>query len=386
LPSESVPNLADKYRKEFSVFQNLHYLNSCSQGALANSVKRGLAEYVETMELHGSSWGEWASYQERARESVATFFAVPKHEIAITTSVSAAISAVASSLNFTGIRKKIVLTENDFPTSGQIWHAQELRGATVVHAPANPDGTVDMGALLEMIDMETALVCISHICFRNGIRTELEPIIEAAKNVGALVMIDAYQSVGSVPIDINELHPDFLVGGTLKYLLGVPGTAFLYARSGTTSELIPTTTGWFAARDIFTMGIHEYDPATDARRFESGTPAVPSLYPAVAGLEIINSIGINEIYAYVSAIHDAIREGLESLGASIITPRDPSKHGAMLAIASRDQNAHVAALEEYKVITSCRDGNVRISPHFYNDDSDVEAVVSAFAKTRELLA
>ena len=386
MPSESVPNLADKYRKEFSVFQNLHYLNSCSQGALANSVKRGLAEYVETMELHGSSWGEWASYQERARESVATFFAVPKHEIAITTSVSAAISAVASSLNFTGIRKKIVLTENDFPTSGQIWHAQELRGATVVHAPANPDGTVDMGALLEMIDMETALVCISHICFRNGIRTELEPIIEAAKNVGALVMIDAYQSVGSVPIDINELQPDFLVGGTLKYLLGVPGTAFLYARSETTSELIPTTTGWFAARDIFTMGIHEYDPATDARRFESGTPAVPSLYPAVAGLEIINSIGINEIYAYVSEIHDAIREGLESLGASIVTPRDPSKHGAMLAIASRDQNAHVAALEEYKVITSCRDGNVRISPHFYNDDSDVEAVVSAFAKTRELLA
>ena len=338
------------------------------------------------MELEGSSWAEWAGYQEKARESIATFFAVPSHEIAITTSVSAAISSVASALNYNGTRKKILLTENDFPTSGQIWHAQELRGASVSHAPANTDGTVNMKALLEMIDAETLLVCISHICFRNGIRTELEPIIAAAKKVGALVMIDAYQSVGSVPIDINELQPDFLVGGTLKYLLGVPGTAFLYARSETTSELIPTTTGWFAARDIFTMGIHEYDPATDARRFESGTPAVPSLYPAVAGLEIINSIGINDIYAYVSGIHDAIREGLGSLGASIVTPRDPSKHGAMLAIASRDQNAHVAALEEYKVITSCRDGNVRISPHFYNDDSDVEAVVSAFAKTRHLLA
>ena len=386
MSNESVPNLADKYRKEFSVFQNLHYLNSCSQGALANSVKQSLAEYLQTMELEGSSWAEWAGYQEKARESIATFFAVPSHEIAITTSVSAAISSVASALNYNGTRKKILLTENDFPTSGQIWHAQELRGASVSHAPANTDGTVNMKALLEMIDAETLLVCISHICFRNGIRTELEPIIAAAKKVGALVMIDAYQSVGSVPIDINELQPDFLVGGTLKYLLGVPGTAFLYARSETTSELIPTTTGWFAARDIFTMGIHEYDPATDARRFESGTPAVPSLYPAVAGLEIINSIGINDIYAYVSGIHDAIREGLESLGASIVTPRDPSKHGAMLAIASRDQNAHVAALEEYKVITSCRDGNVRISPHFYNDDSDVEAVVSAFAKTRELLA
>ena len=386
MTSESTPNLADKYRQEFSVFQSLHYLNSCSQGALANSVKRSLAEYLETMELHGSSWAEWAGYQEKARAAVATFFAVPSHEIAITTSVSAAISAVASAIDFTGVRGKIVLTENDFPTSGQIWHAQELRGASVTHAPANSDGTVNMNELLSMIDQQTAIVCISHICFRNGVRTELEPIIAAAKRVGALVMVDAYQSVGSVPIEINELQPDFLVGGTLKYLLGVPGTAFLYARADTTSHLIPTTTGWFAARDIFSMAIHSYDPATDARRFESGTPNVPSLYPAVAGFEIINAIGVQEIYRYVSEIHNAIRDGLESIGATILTPRDPSNHGAMLAVASRDQNAHVAALEKFKVITSCRDGNVRISPHFYNDESDVEAVLSAFAKTRDLLA
>ena len=386
MASEKALNLAEKYRKEFSVFQNLHYLNSCSQGALANSVKHSLTDYVETMEVQGSSWAEWAGYQERAREAVATFFAVPSREIAITTTVSAAISSVASSLNFTGARRKIVLTENDFPTSGQIWHAQELRGATVVHAPANSDGTVNMAELIAMIDGETAIVCIAHLCFRNGVLTELEPIIEAVHRVGALVMIDAYQSVGSVPIDINELKPDFLVGGALKYLLGMPGVAFLYASADTTGHLIPTNTGWFAAKDIFSMGIHSYDPAIEARRFESGTPSVPSLYPAVAGLEIINSIGIHEIYKYVSSIHNAIREGIESLGAKIVTPREAHKHGAMLAVASKDQSAHVAALEELKVITSSRDGNVRISPHFYNDASDVEAVVSAFAKTKDLLA
>ena len=134
------------------------------------------------------------------------------------------------------------------------------------------------------------------------------------------------------------------------------------------------------------MEIHSYDPASDARKFESGTPVVPSLYAAVAGLEIINSIGIGKIHAHVSTIHEAIRKGLDSLGANVVTPRDPHKHGAMLAIASLDQNQHVAALEDLKVITSSRDGNVRISPHFYNDESDVEAVVSAFAKTRHLLA
>ena len=386
LPNSSELTLPQEFRKEFSVFQNLHYLNSCSQGALANSVKESLTDYLETMELHGSSWNEWAGFQEKARTAVATFLAVPRHEVAITSSVSAAISSVASSLDFTGKRKKIVLTENDFPTSGQIWHAQELRGAEIVHAPANEDATVNMSELMKLIDNETLLVCISHICFRNGVMTELEPIIEAARRVGALVMIDAYQSIGSVPIYINALKPDFLVGGTLKYLLGTPGTAFLYASTDTTSHLIPTSTGWFAARDIFAMEIHSYDPASDARKFESGTPVVPSLYAAVAGLEIINSIGIGKIHAHVSTIHEAIRDGLDSLGANVVTPRDPHKHGAMLAIASLDQNQHVAALEDLKVITSSRDGNVRISPHFYNDESDVEAVVSAFAKTRHLLA
>ena len=349
-------------------------------------MKQSLTDYLETMEIHGSSWGEWAGYQEKTRSAVADFLNVLSHEIAITSSVSAAISSVASSLDFKGRRNKIILTENDFPTSGQIWHAQELRGAKVLHAPANEDATVNMAELIALIDDETSLVCISHICFRNGIRTELEPIIAAAKRMGALVMVDAYQSVGSVPIDINALQPDFLVGGTLKYLLGTPGTAFLYAKGESTAHLIPTSTGWFAAKDIFSMQIHGYEPATDARRFESGTPVIPSLYPAVAGLEIINEIGVEAIYAHVSQIHEAIREGLTSLGARIVTPADPNKHGAMLAVASRDQNHHVSALEELKVITSSRDGNVRISPHFYNDESDVEAVISAFEATKHLLA
>lgn len=338
------------------------------------------------MEVKGSAWADWAGYQEKTRAAVATFFQVPTHEIAITTSVSAALSSLASSLNFNTKRNKIVLTENEFPTAGQIWHAQELRGAKVIHAPSNDDLTVNMSELLALIDEETLIVCISHICFRNGVRTELEPIIDAAKKIGALVVIDAYQSVGNVPIHIKELMPDFLVGGTLKYLLGTPGTAFLYANSQTTKHLIPTSTGWFAARNIFAMEIHSYDPAGDARRFESGTPSVPSLYPAVAGLEIINSIGITPIYNYVATLHDAIREGIAGLGGRIETPKAPNKHGAMMAIASINENEHVAVLEELKVITSCRDGNVRISPHFYNNHEDVTAIISGFEKTKHLLS
>jgi selenocysteine lyase/cysteine desulfurase len=184
---------------------------------------------------------------------------------------------------------------------------------------------------------------------------------------------------------LSTLKADFVVGGTLKYLLGVPGVGFLYARSETTSHLIPTSTGWFAAKDIFAMGIHSYDPAKDARRFESGTPAIPSLYPSSTGLQMVIDIGIENIHSYVSGIHEAIRSGIEALGGTVITPRNLAHHGAMLAVASLDENAHVSALEAENVVTSSRGGNIRVSPHFYNNYEDVEKIIAAFAKTNHFL-
>jgi selenocysteine lyase/cysteine desulfurase len=145
------------------------------------------------------------------------------------------------------------------------------------------------------------------------------------------------------------------------------------------------STGWFAARDIFKMDIHAYDPATDARRFESGTPPIPSLYPAAAGLEMVLGIGMENIAEYVAPLHDELRTGIEAMGGTVVTPAAPHLHGAMLAVASTDEYAHVAALEGEKVITSCRDGNIRLSPHFYNDRGDVERTLAAFQKHKSFL-
>jgi selenocysteine lyase/cysteine desulfurase len=378
-------DLAKIYRSEFSVFEHVTYVNSCSQGALANSVKKSFDDYIETLELKGSAWGDWAGYQEKMRSLFATFFKVPASEIAVTTSASAGVNTVASALDFTKGRNKIVTTDNEFPTIGQTWHAQELRGAVVHHIPSKGDLTVDIAALINAIDDQTLLVSITHGCFRNGAVTELEPIIEAAHKKGALVLVDAYQSVGAIPLNLSTLKADFVVGGNLKYLLGVPGVGFLYARSETTSHLIPTSTGWFAARDIFAMDIHSYDPAPDARRFESGTPPIPSLYPSATGLEMMIDIGIENVYAYVCDIHDALRTGIEGVGGKVVTPKNRAHHGAMLAVASLDENAHVAALEAEKVVTSSRDGNIRVSPHFYNNFEDVEKIIEAFAKTKHYL-
>ena len=339
----SVKDLAAIYRDQFTVFNNVTYMNTCSQGALADRVRASFDTYLQTLELKGSAWGDWAGHQENVRGLLAKVFNVSPAEMAVTTSASAAVSSLASSFDYTQKRNKIVTTSNEFPTIGQIWHAQERRGARVVHVPSNADLTVDMNALINAIDDETLIVSVTMVCFRNGTMTELEPIIEAAHKKGALVLVDAYQGTGAVPIDLSTLKTDFLVSGVLKYMLGAPGVGFMFARESTTKHLIPVTTGWFAARDIFAMDIYAYDPASDARRFESGTPAIPALYPAAAGLEILLEVGVQNIYNYVAPLHDALREGIEAMGGKVVTPASRANHGAMLAVASTDEHAHVRA-------------------------------------------
>lgn len=378
-------DLASKYRKEFPLFNKLTYVNSCSHGALANSVKESLSTYIGTLEAKGSAWQDWVTQQEIVRSLMAKFLSATPEEIAITTSASAGINALATALDFSGKRNKIITTNNEFPTMGQIWHAQESRGAKVVHIPNKPDLTVDTQALIDAIDEETLIVAIAHVCYRNGVRTDIAPIIDAAHKMGALVVLDAYQSVGSLSLNVNEINADVIVGGLQKYMLGVPGVGFLYARKSTTGALVPTATGWFAADDIFAMKIDSYEPSHHARRFENGTPNIAPLYPATAGLNFILEVGILNIEKYVAEIHEELRNGITEIGGKVVTPKDPKDHGSMLAVASTDEHAHVAALEELGIITSCRDGNVRISPHFYNNREDVEKVVAGFKKTASFM-
>ena len=376
-------DLSVKYRVDFPVFEHVTYLNSCSQGAIAKSVRQSFTTYLNSLELHGSTWGDWAGQQEKVRALLAKLFNVTPGEMAVTTSTSAAVSSLASALDFSSKRNRIVTTDNEFPAIGQIWHAQERRGAKVTHVPSRSDNTVDVEKLIKEINEETLLVSITLVCFRNGALTDIAPIIEAAKKAGALVLLDSYQGAGAMNLDLSKIGADFVVGGVLKYMLGAPGVGYMYTKAETTKNLIPSSTGWFAAKDIFKMGIHEYDPATDARRFESGTPPIPSLYPAVAGLEYLLKVGMEEIVDYVSHLHEALRAGIEEIGGSIATPAHA--HAAMLAVRSTDENALVAALESEKIITSCRDGNLRISPHFYNNIEDIDLTIKALSKHKSLL-
>ena len=381
----SLEALPARIRHRFPIFERLVYINSCSQGALSDAVRDAYSQYLADWDEYGAPWEYWVEQLEGARRSVAVLLNAAEDEVAVTTSVSAGVSALASGLDFRSGRDKVVLTDFEFPTIGQIWHAQERRGARIVHVPPGSDGTIPLERFDAAIDEETALVSVTHVCFRNGVRNDVAGVIELAHERGALVLVDAYQTVGSLPVDVRALGCDFLAGGVLKYLLGSAGLGFFYCRRDLVERIEPTATGWFADRNIFEMDIYDYSPAPTARRFEAGTPPIPAIYAGIAGIELMREIGIEETEAHVRELNGLLLAGLDELGARVVTPRSSEQRGALLCVASMDVDRLVAVLADGGVVTSSRDDNLRISAHCYNTAEDVATVLDLLAQNRSLL-
>jgi selenocysteine lyase/cysteine desulfurase len=364
-------------RSRFPVFQRLAYVNSCSQGALSDAVRAAYEDYLDGWDERGAPWDYWVERTEAARGSFARLVGAEAADVAVTTSLSQGVSALASAVDLSA-RPKVVLSDYEFPTIGQIWHAQAARGAEVhVVAPE---------ALPDAIDERTAVVSITAVCYRNGVRLPVEELAAVAHERGALVVLDAYQAIGTYPLDVRTLGVDALAAGVLKYLLGSAGLAFLWTRPGLAPELTPTQTGWFADEDIFAMDHTDYSPAATASRFQSGTPPIPAIYGGIAGMELMREIGIAETRAHVNALNERLIAGVDELGGVVVTPREPERRGALVCIRSTDAPALVAALAADGVVASERDSNLRVSAHAYNTAEDVDAVLASLRKHRVLLA
>jgi selenocysteine lyase/cysteine desulfurase len=381
----AVSTLPSRVRHRFPIFERLVYVNSCSQGALSDAVRDSYQQYLRDWDEKGAPWEYWVERTETARAAFAGLVNADPDEIAVTTSLSAGVASLASGLRYAS-RSKVVLTDLDFPTVGQIWHAQEARGARVAHVPIGSDGTVPLEHFEAAIDEDTALVSIPHVSYKTGAMTDVEGVVELAHERGALVLLDAYQTAGSMPLNVKELEVDFLGAGVLKYLLASAGLAFFYCRRELFEKAWPTATGWFADEDIFAMDVHDYSPSPTARRFQSGTPPIPSIYAGIAGIELMQEIGIAETREHVQHLNDRLIDGVDELGGTLATPREREKHGALICVRSTDVNALVAALADRGIVTSERDGNIRISAHAYNTDEDVDAVLEALRDNRALLA
>jgi selenocysteine lyase/cysteine desulfurase len=374
----------DAARTRFPVLEAKTYLNSCAYGALATDVNEAFQSYLNDRLEKGTDWAYWVERNDCVRTAVADFLGATTDEIAVTTSASAGINSIASALKFEGSRKKVVISDYEFPTSAQIWYAQEARGANVVRV-AEKDGYIPVEQFEAAIDDDTLIVAVTQVCFRHGARLDVPAIAEIARKKGALFLVDGYQGLGTIDFDVQTVAPDFVVGGMLKYLLGTAGIGFLYVREALIKSLVPTMTGWFAQSDIFAMDSTRYDPAPNARRFEMGTPPVPNCYAAEAGLKILAEFGMPAIERRISELTESIVSEIKSAGYSLAVPDDPVRRGAMITIRSHDEFALVAALDSQGIVTSSRNGNLRISPHFYNNQDDIDTLFRALRQQKHLL-
>jgi selenocysteine lyase/cysteine desulfurase len=297
------------------------------------------------------------------------------------TSASAGINSIASALNFRE-RKKVVMGEFEFPTMGHVWLAQRARGADVqfVKAEGNRIPAVNYE---KIIDRNTLIVPLTHVCFKNGFRSDVSAVTNIAHRAGALVMLDDYQDCGTRPVDVKAMDLDFYVTGTLKYLLGPPGLAFMYVRKDLISALVPTVTGWFAQTNPFAFDPQHIDLSPTARRFESGSPSVPNVYAAMPGLQLLQEIGMENVASHIKKLTQALLDSAGELGIRSKTPADSA--GPLVVLQSKDSNLLVQKLAESDIVASNRHDGLRIAFHVYNTMDDVKAVVEVLRKNIELL-
>jgi len=369
-------------RSRFRIFQRKIYLNTCSQGALSDAVEDGLRDFITAWHDQGSPWETWVQHYEAARSAFARMIHADPDEVAIVTSVSAGINVIASALNFRE-RRKIVMGEFEFPTMGQVWLGQRIRGADVQFAKADGN-SIPVAAYEKLIDRETLVVPLTHVCFKNGFRTPVSEIEKMAHGAGAFLMLDDYQDCGTRPIDVKAMNLDFYVTGTLKYLLGPPGLAFLYVRKELIPSLAPTVTGWFGQANPFAYNPQHFELSPTARRFESGSPSVPNVYGALPGFKLLQEIGMENVGAHVEKLTHSLLNHARDLGIVSKTPAGSA--GPLVVLQCHDPALLLEELTRNGIVASNRFDGLRISFHVYNTLDDVNAVADVLRKNIHLLA
>ncbi len=377
----SVRTELDSVRARFPIFKKKIYLNSCSQGALSDVVEDALLAHLRSWNEDGSPWDHWVEQYEAARASFARFIGAHPDEVALVSCASAGISAVASALDFSGKRRKVVMGEFEFPTMGQIWLAQQSRGAEINFVVAQ-DGRIPASAYSKAIDDQTLIVPVTGVCFMNGARSDVPAVVKLARDRGSLVMLDDYQDCGTRPVDVKALGVDFYVSGALKYLLCPSGIAFMYVRPELIEKLTPTITGWFGQQNPFAFDVKHFDPATSARRFEAGSPPVTLVYAATAALDLLGSVGLERISGHIATLAQALIVGARGLKIKVKTPADSC--GPLVVLQMKDSEAAVKKLATQNVVGSSRMDGLRISFHMYNTLDDVQTVLEVLEKNIDL--
>ncbi len=377
----------DAFRQRFPIFERKVFLNSCSKGALSHDVENAYRDYLDSWRHEGSAWGDWVGKLEEVRAAFAAFIGADADEIAVSYSASTATASLLSALSFDGARNRIAIGDFEFPTIAHNVIVQGRRGAEIVHVRAS-NHRLPAETYARALDERTRLVCVAHVCYRNGYRQDLPRVIETARGVGAYTLVDDYQSSATFPLDVSELGCDFLVTGLLKYMLGSSGLGFLYVRGELIEKLEPLMTGWFGQERPFDFDIERATYHASARRFETGTPPVPNLYAGLAGIRLAAEVGPVAVSTHVEKLASQLTSEARERGWSLLTPDEPSARGPLVVIESADAEraeAVVGALAARDIVVSARDSGIRVSFHYYNVQEDVDALIKALDEQAELL-
>jgi len=369
----------DALRRRIPLLASCIPFNNCSQGPQTDATRAAAEQYLESWNRTGMDWEAWIEEVRLAKVAFAALIGASPEDIAVFSSVSEAMSAVASALDFSGKRRRVVLSEIEFPTTGHIWLAQQRRGARVSWV-AQHNGVIETSEYEAAIDDDTALVAACHGYFLNGFTQDLSAIVQRAHAHDALVFADAYQTVGTQPIDVRETGVDFLASGTLKYLMGVPGIAFLYVRPELVNSLEPSVTGWFGRSNPFSFDIKGLTWSEGASRFDSGTPPIINAYIGRAGMEMIAGIGVGKIRAWHEVLAARLRDGGRERGLTQHGTTDLARKTANTAFVVNDSHAIEQAMRARGVLPSARGPVIRLSPHFYNTLDDIDTALDLLAE------
>ncbi len=371
------------WRSEFPILADTVYLVSHSLGAMPRRTRDRLAEYADIWATRGvRAWGEgWWELPRTVGDLIGRIIGAGPGEVVMHQNQSIAQATVLSAMDWRGPRNGIVTERLNFPSNLYLFHALERDGARLVTVGSDDGLTVSLDRMLAAIDETTRLVSVSHVIFKSAFVQDIAAVIRRAHDVGALVLVDLYQSAGTLPVDVRALGADFATGGSVKWLCGGPGAGYLYVRREHWAMLQPRLTGWMAHREPFAFEDRPIDYAEDAYRFLNGTPNVPALYAARSGYEIVNEIGVPAIRAKSMRQTQYLVSLADAAGIRIAGPREAAQRGGTVTLDVPSGHTVASALAARDVVVDYRPGaGIRVSPHFYTSDEELDTFVAELTR------
>ena len=373
-----------RWRSRFPILGRSVYLVNNSLGAMPDTVREGLATYVDLWSSEGVvAWNSWLPLVRETGDLIGEIIGAPPGSVMMHQNVSTLVSIVASCFEYTGRRRKVVYADTEFHTMHYFWQSQDRIGAEVHYISTDTQLQAPLERLIDAIDDQTLIVPISHVLFRSSELIDVAAVVQKAHSVGALVLLDSYQATAAVPFNVTDLDVDFVVGGSVKWLCGGPGAGYLYVRPDLIDILTPRECGWFSHARPFAFDMGEMVYADGIDRFMGGTPGIPALYAAREGYKIIREVGVDRIREKSLRQTRHLIDRAGDLGFTVNTPRDDARRGGHVTIEFAGAEAVSQELIRRRFIIDYRPGaGIRVSPHFYNSDAECDALLDEIVTIR----